>query len=265
MNKKSLYSIALLVCFSAPLFAQTGCYSGDTDGSQWFEKTIEFNPAITLNYNSNRWDDILKFDFDFGINKIENTRGVSFVVYLSSKTSEAMSTSGVLEGPGNLNGGSHRAGLTYLHTNLNSTRYFEDLKDGHIKLGLGRSRSNEILYITSIKAKFCGKIMDGIFVDANNQNLNSNLGSPITHNIEPNITYRVTLNGKAIDEKGRSIPSVNINYIDPRLNKNVTTLVKNGDEIYIHTDGSVLLYYATESLINTGGHNLIFDRVNLGK
>lgn len=268
MNNKNTLAIALLsTVFWAPsALASTGCFYGETDGSQWLEQTIDLNPAVVIDYNSSRWEDVQSFQFDFGHTKIENPRSFSIRATLASATTEKQTVWGVLENVSGASGGSINAGRTELYTNLNSDRYFNELKTGQINLGLGRTGSNEQLEITKITAKFCGLVVDtgdSITVNATTYNLGAVNGEALVHYIDADTTYRVEVTGTATDESGNGMAAVSVNYIDPRKAQNVTQQLVTGEEAYLHSDGKVSLFYATGSETNTGGHTVNFRRVNL--
>ena len=246
--------------------ASTGCFSGDTDGSQWLEKTILMNPPVLVNYNSSTWATIEKFEFDFGHAEIENPKSFSIRATLASPTTEDQTVWGRLENSNGASGGSVNAGSTELHTNLNSDRYFDVLKTGKIHLGLGRTGSNETLEITKITATFCGVVIENgntVTVDAATYNLGAVNGVPLMHYIDADTTYRVEVSGSATDNNGNTMQSVSVNYIDPRKMENLTQQLVVDEEFFIHSDGELSLFYATDSDNSTGGHTVNFSRVNL--
>lgn len=75
MKKQVKRAVAFVVTalWGASVSAATGCYPEYTDGSQWFEKTITFNPAMTINYDSSSWGSIRHVVFKFESSEIENT------------------------------------------------------------------------------------------------------------------------------------------------------------------------------------------------
>ncbi|CAH6836046.1 conserved exported hypothetical protein [Vibrio chagasii] len=265
INKSVIAAItSALVMTSTHSMASSGCYFGETDGSQWLESVIEPNKPLLINYNTSAWNEIEKFDFDFGYDKIENPRGFSVEVLLANHTTEAMSISGILEGESGASGGSNNAGRIELHMNLNSDRYFSRLVDGKLNLGLGRTGSNETIEVIKVTARFCGlPVQEGVAVSASDHNILAGNAQPLSHFIDADTTYRVSATGSATDENGNAITAVSINYIDSRNSENSTLQVNTGEEFYLHSNGKVSLYYATESSQNTGGHTVKFERVNL--
>lgn len=267
MNKFFFVALSCAIA-SVPTVAQAGkgCFSGETDGSQWLEKTIELNPGAIINYNSSRYGDVQSFVFDFGHEEIENPRSFSLRAVLASPTTEVQSVWGVLENANGLSGGSVNAGRNELYTNLNNEQYFNVLKTGKINLGLGRTGSNETLEITKITARFCGVVVntgDSVTVDANKYNFGTDYtAETLVHFLEADTTYRVEVNGTAIDGNGNVIPAVNVNYVDPRKSQNITSQLVSGSESFIHSNGKISLFYSTDTS-NRGGHTVTFSRVNL--
>ncbi|WP_341664218.1 hypothetical protein [Vibrio sp.] len=263
LSKKSVVSIfaSALLMASSQSVASSDC--------QWLESVIEPSTPLVIDYDTNHlygnneWDTIKKFNFDFGYDKVENPRSLSVRVYLAKPTTEAMSISGELEGANGSNGGSNRAGRTELHMNLNDTRYFSRLRDGKLHLGLGRSGSVEPIEVVKMTAKFCGVPVQGVSLNPTDNNVLLGAGEPLTHYIDADTTYRVSIQGEAADENGNIISSVSVNYVDPRNSKNTTLQLNTNDEFYVHSGGKVSLYYAVNSAEFTGGHTVKFERVNL--
>lgn len=263
INRLRIMTLMILLGSPGAVLASGGCFYNSTDGSQWFESVIVPSSPLLIEYNNGSWDYIEKFDFDFGHYKIENPRSFSVEVLLAKPTTEAMSISGILENVNSANGGSNHANSDNLHMNLNNDIYFSRLVDGKLQMGLGRTGSNEVIKITQVTARFCGvAVVEGVKLNAVDNNIGVELGEFFEHNIDSDTTYRVTISGEVIDENGNKITSVGINYIDPRDNKN-KNLQLTQEEQYIHTDGKVALYYAIGSHENVGGHNVKFERVNL--
>lgn len=266
---KKAMAIALLAAALYPQLSQAsaGCFSGETDGSQWITQTIQLDPPVLIDYNSSRWEDTKSFQFNFGHTKIENPRSFSLQAKLATPTTENQSVDGRLESsPGRVLGGVVSAGRNKLYANLNHDIYFDKLKTGNIHLGLGRTGSNEKLEITEITAKFCGVVIsngDSITVDAATYNLGAANGEALVHHIDADTTYRVSVSGSATDGMGHTMPSVSVNYIDSRKKENVTQQLATGGEFYIHSDGKISLFYATESNNSTGGHTVNLSRVNI--
>ncbi|MEZ9473013.1 hypothetical protein [Vibrio lentus] len=266
LSKKSSLTLIInsLLLASTSAMASSGCFSGETDGSQWLESVIEPQNPILIHYNSDAWDDIEKFQFDFGYDKIDNPRSLSVRVQLAERTTEKMSISGRIKGANWANGGSNRGGRIDLYMNLNSEGYFSLLGGGELNLGLGRTGSNETLEIVKVTAKFCGlPVESGVSVDASTHNLLSHSGEPLSHYIDADTTYRISATANAKDGNGNAITSVSVNYTDPRNAENTTLQLNTTDELYVHTDGKVSLYYAAGSNQNSGSHTVKFERVNL--
>ncbi|CEO41938.1 hypothetical protein [Photobacterium kishitanii] len=264
--KTLVFSITLSFFWSNLSLASTGCFNGETDGSQWIEQTINLNPSVIIDYNSSRWSDVKSFKFNFGDNEIENPRSFSITATLATPTTENQSVYGVLENENGASGGSVNANRTELYMNLNNDIYFNSLKTGKINLGLGRTGSHEKLEITKITASFCGVVIangNSVTVDAATHNLRSADGEALVHYVDAETTYRAEISGLATDGKGNTIESITVNYIDPRKNKNVTQTLVDNNEYYIHSDGKLFLFYTNDSDRNTGGHTVKFSRVNL--
>ena len=67
LNKSVITAItSVLFMTSAQSMASSGCYMGETDGSQWLESIIEPDKPLFIDYNTSTWGEIEKFDFDFG-------------------------------------------------------------------------------------------------------------------------------------------------------------------------------------------------------
>lgn len=264
--KKKFATVAVGIALLTPhvSLASTGCYWGETDGSEWLESVVVPHPPLFIDYNTSSWSQIESFHFDFGHERVDNPRGFSVRVQLADKTTEAMSTSGVLEGSNSSSGGSNREGTSELYMNLNGSNYFERLTEGKIHLGLGRTGSNERIEVVKVTAKFCGiPVADGVFVDAAENNLVGSSGQKVTHYIDADTTYRVSASGEASDETGNSIVTVALNYVDSRNAENRTVQLSAANEQYIHSDGTVDLFYSVDSQSNIGGHTVKFERVNL--
>ncbi|MGF1696540.1 hypothetical protein L4C54_12770 [Vibrio lamellibrachiae] len=263
---KLFLTLMLAIASSGAAMANTGCFSSDSDGSQWFKHEIVPTSPIVIDYNTNNWDDVEKFSLDFGHYNIEDARSFSIRVKLKERTTEAMSISGRLEGENGANGGSNNANRDELLMHLNSARYFDRLEDGRLLLGLGRTDSYEAIEVVKFTAEFCGVAIpdaDGIQVNAINNNIGAGNGEFNIHYIDSDTTYRVIASGEARDENDNIISSVSVNYVDPRDQQNKTLQLNTNEEFYINTNGIVSLYYAIDSFENTGGHNVRFERVNL--
>lgn len=258
----ALFGTALLT--SQASLASTGCYMGDTDGSEWLESVVVPETPLFIDYNSSSWDQVEAVNFDFGHQRVDNPRGFTLRVQLAEPTTEAMTLWGRLEGESGASGSSNMEGRIELYTNLNNERYFSRLTEGKIHLGIGRTGSNERIEVVKMTARFCGiPVVEGISVSAAENNVLGNYGQVLTHYIDADTTYRVSASGEASDEMGNSISTVALNYIDGRNAENRTVQLGTSEEQYIHSEGTVNLFYAIDSKSNTGGHSVKFERVNL--
>ncbi|WNJ95889.1 hypothetical protein RND59_01860 [Vibrio ruber] len=267
MKKQVKRAVAFVVTalWGASVSAATGCYPEYTDGSQWFEKTITFNPAMTINYDSSSWGSIRHVVFKFESSEIENPRDFTLNVQLASAVTKKQYLWGVLPNSSSNNGGILFPGSSSVRMNMTRSMYLNALTDGEIELGLGRTLSGETLRITQITAKFCGVLPapESVEVDVNRNNIGAGQGSAQVHFVDPNTTYRVEVAGSASDKEGNEIPTVGMSYVDPRKHQHITVHVAAGSEAFLNTDGQVSLFYSTSTTENTGGHQVNFSRVNL--
>ncbi len=198
--------------FSANVFATEvgGCFSNDTDGSEWLSKTISFSTPLVIDYNSSSWDDIHQFYFDFDADNVLNPRSFSVEGDLVNPLTEHQSITGRLEGHSSANGGSLNPGNRF-YMNLNNVIYFDKLEEGNIHLGLGRTGSSEIVKLHSLTAKFCGiRVIEGqtAFVDATKHALGSTDNYAKPFSVEPEVTYVLTVDGAASDGMNRKLGGV---------------------------------------------------------
>lgn len=261
---KLFFQFILALLFTCNVHA--ACYTNDSDNSEWISQTLEFNQPLSIDYNSSSWNNIHQFLFDFGHDEILNPRSFSVTATLANPTAENQSISGILENSNGANGGSVNAGRTEMRMNLNDDRYFTELNNGKINLGLGRTGSNEQLDLISITAKFCGEVVthgEEIVLDANEYNLGNGNGLVKTHFVDADTTYVATATGTATDGNGNTISSLGVNYVDSRTNKNMTQQLTTASEVYFNSNGEVRFFYITDTDNNTGGHTVQLKRVNL--
>ncbi|WP_413111952.1 hypothetical protein [Thaumasiovibrio sp. DFM-14] len=256
--------IPVFLWVSTPVLAQ-GCFDGETDGSEWFSKTIHYPTPLVIDYQSSVWDDIHHLFFDFDVDKVDNPRSFRVTGELNQPITERQSIWGRLEGWSGGTGGSLYPGQSF-HMNLNLPQYFEKLEDGEILLGLGRSGSMEHVELNSLTATFCGvRVLDGqtVFVDATQHALGSVDGAAMSWPVEPQVTYVATVSGNASDGQNRKLAGVSVQYNDPRARANVVKNMIPDQPTYIHSEGELRFFYVSETDENTGGYTVSLKRVNL--
>lgn len=280
--KISILPLVLGVAVSNVAMAQTDC-STYGDNYQRIEKTVEerIHPN-TIPFHYVHWSNARTIEFDFGYASITAIEDLEFKIHIRN-SGDTMAAPGrltfvVKDSPTSYMDDyvevTSTAQNTYTATDLSSV-YDNELKHGRLNLGLLYAYHPDLgepndISVESARVSFCGVVKDDTTanddsqkLDAARNNLLTEQGEAVQHYLDANITYRATVTGAATDQNGNAISSVSVNYIDPRLQKNITKQLSDNQEYYLHSDGKVSLYYTNGNEHNTGGHTVTFERVNL--
>lgn len=286
LNKSFITVVtSTLLLTSAQSMASDTCVyyeNGQRLHAPWTEIVIEPDTPIVYEWESSvySWDRITypKFDLDFGYN-FENIQRLAITLHLTAPlTAErgfyTIRNEALWDTPSSLvsnwvSEGSNEIKMSGYASSSRIEALNNAFADGKETVSIYRHSSYETFEVVKITARICGipterdVIVEGATLSASEHNILSSYGEPLAYYIDTDTTYRVSAEGNATDENGNTITSVSVNYVDPHKAKNTTLQVNTSDEFYLHSDGKVSLYYATDSDTNTGGHTVKFERVNL--